>query len=506
MYNSRTDQFTVTKCLIVESGTYFQQYRRPYQTKLNGDIEHIITDRFRQAKGGLATGAIVAGVADHFLEPQAQPEAPIDIAGGWDQVHYRALIEVEMKHHSGATLKAVVMGFSEAVDPSLSGIVPPDMKFRINNIVGLRTIVESTALGNNPVIGVANTSHLISNEGYAGYSSPRRENLTRPVDVFSYISRGVIDGDTPPKDMFDTRTTASKIPVKSERRNTVGASYVGKVLGAYVQSHQNVNMLGGTGFDMMMEAQSTVNENEAAQDWFLSKLKNHRQAQYVDNWFTLRELADLSSHTLRASPGGAHNVLHVVPMSVPMQRKTYYHTNVDNDDGAWSKSTLLVQIATKLSNAIPSLMVEYMFTRAIIKASNRTRRDGAMDVKVADFDSFVDIDMTQNMQLLEARIALEVMSGVTDNNQLDCDIDMVINLDGDSRFMISLHGQRAVEFVCPSFADAVLAPVVTSYETRAFEMAQHFRDLGEIITDAESQAPGLSEAFYQPGNAQKKSF
>jgi hypothetical protein len=511
MNNYRTGSFTVTKFLAVESGSYGQQYRRPHETKLTGDVEQIIVDRYRRHNGNADTGMVVAGVSGRFVTPQAQPEAPIEIrdqygdVAGWDRVRYRVLVEVEMQHHTGAKLRATVMAFSDFMDPSLTGYIDPDMRYRINNIIGLRMITEVRATGKIPIVGVANTSHLISNEGYAGYSSPKRENLTRPMDVFSYISRSVIDGDASPDDMYDTRTIASKIPVKSERKNTVGSNYVAKVLGAYVQSYNTAGALGGTGFDTMLEAQSVVNENEAAEDWFLSALKNLRQAPAVNNYFTLQELCDLSPHSLQPTPGGAHNVLHVVRLSQAERANIYHHGQTYTDGaevGDWGKAIEETRIASILSNSIPSLMVEQMFTRAHIKASNRVHADGRIDVHVADYDSFSEIDMGQNLQVLEARIALEVMSEVTNNNQFDVDIEMLVQIDGESRFMVSWNGRPTVEYVAPSFADSLFAPVITSYEDRAYKMARDFRALGDLITDAKSQATTMSSrnpTSYQGG-------
>lgn len=482
---------TVTKFLVVESGVYGDQYRRPYETVLSGDIQSIVAQRYQNVKGEVSTGSVLAGVAGSFLMPQKQPEAPIAIPGGWGQVRYRALLEIEATAQNGYTTREVVMAWSDMVDASLSGHINPDLVFYINTVNVLRDWQQETPNGQVNMSAVANSSHLVSHDMFEGHGGPR-QNSVRPMDVFSFISQKSIDPETAQSDIYDGRTTLTKTPVKSQRRNTVAAAYANQVLNAFNISHATGQATGGTGFDQIAEAQGLVMESEAQQDFFLRALRDHRGAPMIEKHFSLREVQALSPHTLPDFIMRHDSVLHVVKTTPPMLADRY--AGLEAAD--WGKTNPLTSVATVLAHEVPSLLMENMFTRAVIKASNRVYVDNRISVVMSNYESFSNMDLTQHMRVVESRLAHETMMAISNNNTLDFDIEMLIRLDGDSRFTISMQGGTPVEFICPSFADALLAPVITKEKQRAFDIANDFQALGEIISDAGSQVPLMSGAVF----------
>lgn len=485
--------FEVIKFLVIETGTYDQQWRRPYMTEISPMVQEQIVGRYKNNNGTSPTGSVMTGVAESFLIPMRQPDREIQIVGGWGQTKYRVLLEVMTTSAAGNKTRQVIMGYTENVDKSILGSLNPNMPIHINNVVTLRDFARTLGDGSSlNQVGMANASHLLATNEFSGYRGPI-EYRTRPMDIFSYISQAAIaegNPDANSNDMYDTRTVNNVIPTKSERKNGTSAAFVSKVLGAMKQADITAQSDGSSGFDSMMEAQNLVSEYEAASDFFLQALKAHRRAPSIANYFTIGELESISANTKR--------VMHVVPVTADMAKRRYRAgENVDSD---WGKTNDYVTTATILGNQLPGILMDCMLTQAIVSASNRTRLDGTITVQISKHASFADMNMAQYIMSAESRILTEIMLPLTRNNQRDVNIDMMVDLTGESRFTISLDGAPSREYVVPSFADALLAPVLTNNAQNAFDMAGDFRSLGDLITDAGTQAAPMKSAVFQAGN------
>jgi hypothetical protein len=473
--------------MVAESGTYEDQLRRSYTTQLTGDVEQIITERFRRTKGIPDTGALIGDVAGSFLVPESQGHE-IAIPNGWGGSRFRMLLEVEAVHQSQMVAKAVIMAWSENNDMSYTGQIDPDMPFYINNIEVLRTWTQKVSgVGNVQMTGVAEASQLLANNRFSGAASPNREHHTRPQDVFSFMSRSAMDLESPDSNTYDARTVATNVPVKSQARNNVAASYVSKMLGGYVQAHRTAGATGGTGFDIMMEAQSLVQETEAGQDFFLRAIRDLRREPMIRNYFTLSELSMLS-------PNLEHVFQHIPRMQLG-------RLNERGEGEPWFEICDESLIATILKDAVPGLMMELMFTRAIISANNRSLANGQSIVHMEDYKSFADMDMTNNIFTFEQRMLTEIIPGIANwngiTNSLDYEIDMMVQLDGETRISVSIYGRPRKEYIVPQFADALMSPNMTHDEDSAFHMAHDFSTLGDIVTDAAMQLPTMQDAVFQ---------
>jgi len=494
MFNNNQERIIVTSFLVQESATYQPQYRREWRANVDADIQGMLINRFKNLKGSTATGALASGVAEVFLMPANQPGKEIAINGNWQHPVYRALLTVEVHSATGHVVRFVVTAFSDPVERTLGGSINNRMPFYITNIVQLRQFVDRTSGMAVPVTALGSANQILADNRFGGYSS-KYDFRMRPMDVFSYISQQAMDLDTPQTDIYDERTVLSQTPIKSEVRNALPNAFVGKVLSAYKQAHDSSGEIGGTDMDQLSEAQGLIMEAESAQDIFLRALRGirrHGLSDTVSNYFTLEELVALSPTECVVRPK-------VIPITPQVQKM-----RADGPGETWGKTHELQRMASFIKDTIPALMMENMIMRAHIKCSNRTFVDGRMTAQLLDWGTFSDVDVSGQIVQLENRIVREVLLPLSEQNTRGLEIDMLMFVDSDSRFEISLDGAPKVEFVSPTFAGSLLTPVLTDNPQAAFTMAGAFKDLGDMLTDAATQLPALKNAFFQIGT--KRAF
>jgi hypothetical protein len=493
----------VGKLLLQESSSYQPQYRRSFEARIDANTHDLIVSRFRNIKGPVATGALASGVADSFLmpsmqgQPVAMPTAPgmtISANNNWDRPVYRALLEVSIASETGHAVDFVMTAFSDPVDRSIQGSVNPQMPFYIGTVTVLRKYIDRTSGVAKPVIGLGNASQLIADNKFEGFNKGHDYRI-RPMDVFSYIGQAALDLGTPQHEIYDERTVLTDTPIKSAVGNQLPGVFVSKVLGAYASAHESSGEIGGTGFDKIGEAQGVIQEQEAPTDMFLRALRNIRGMGYnesVRNYFTIAELQRLSLNEHTRHPK-------VVPIS-----NDVHEMRARGPGENWGSARPLQQMASFIKDAVPGLMMENMMMRAHIKASNKVYATGQPVANVLDWATFSNVDIRQQIVALEQRIIREVFMPLSEQNQRTLELELYMFVDSDSRITISIDGNPPVEFVSPTFAGSLLSPVVTSNAQAAFTMAEEFRTLGDMISDAATQLPTLKGAVYQ--STGKKAF
>lgn len=448
----------INKLMIQDSGTYNVQYRRPYQTHLEGSTLGL----FRERTGGSESiaPAQLAGFAGQFISPQATPESAINIPQGWNEVRCRFMMEIEYDYYTGGRITEIVLGFTDHVGITHTGMVDPNMQFFVSSVTHLRTTPMPTATGRQAVTNVIESSQVLMSPVWQDIYTPQREQMLRPTDIFSVISRSHLP---PQADVMDLRNAMTNNAVKSRRANNQPAAYTARILQSY--KHAAASQEQGAGEqEILGQARGFVNEASTGQDPFLRAVNQIQQHQGIGNFFTYKDLMELYP-----------DVVHVtVPvMLMPTERMQVHQAGQTADWGAANQETL---VATSLSNSVPALMAEVGLTRLIFTSTNRTI-GGAMLTTIVDADSFGNIDLTQPCHTLMARLEGEVLRDLTYENSIDYAIEMRVDLVGETWLKMSLNGQAEVDYVTPSFCDALLAPVITSNVELTRSLAEDFETL-----------------------------
>ena len=80
-----------------ETGTYNRQWRRPYNTKIDGQTLKVLNERLQNYTN--FTPAALSGIANQFISPSTQPELLVPIKNDWNTPRIRFMMEIEHTHY-----------------------------------------------------------------------------------------------------------------------------------------------------------------------------------------------------------------------------------------------------------------------------------------------------------------------------------------------------------------------------------------------------------------------
>ena len=461
--------FRVTKLVMMQTGGINDQFARPFNPNLNADnLAHIqsVTDG-----GQIINSAVLSGVAGSILRPSAQHEGLIQIPNGWREQRLRFFMEVELGQDAlgGAANVQVLTGFTDYVGATVNGNIDPNMQLYFNSAITLRRTNISTPNGMVMGTHVVDASQILTGKAEMRMGSQGTvHHAMRPQDVFAVISQGAL-GDS--MQVNDTRHTFVNGPMKSNRTNALAPEYLSKTLRAQQQAEHRVDTY-ESGDEIANVARGIVQDPNIGTDLFFGTLKRHLGFGEGD-YITYGALCQLDPNT--------DNIASVIMVGNGMQQVSAW--GVENT-AHWNGANMETVAATILSQAVPAIMMELMLSEAHLMATNETL-NGEYLVTMQHFNGFSDkVDPRPYAARLLERLKVEVLRDLTQNNLIQFRLTMNVKLTGETMISISMNGQPAIDFVCPSFCDSLMAPVITTNKQTLYGLAH---DLSSLFTNIDTK-------------------
>jgi len=172
-------------------------------------------------------------------------------------------------------------------------------------------------------------------------------------------------------------------------------------------------------------------------------------------------------------------------------------------NNSWGEATREVQLATILQQAVPGIMMDLALAGIVFKATNRTI-GGQMFVEVYNWQDFpsltgAQIDMTDFIQTFKHRLLTEVLVDLSFSGQADFAVNMNVDLLGETIIELEWNGGEPHRLCVPSFADALLTPLVTGDIRRPTHIARNFQGVfSGVLGDGHTpdMPEGNGDVFY----------
>jgi hypothetical protein len=479
-----TGRVFVKRLMLAETGRYDTQFSRPYQTQLQGSTLNLLSERL--AGSTRFTGPQLAGVASQVIAPTAQPEAQVAIAGvGWNERRLRFMMEVECRMLSGGVVNVMVLGYTNHPGViAATGAIDPRMEFYVNSVISVRNQIENTPTGPRTHTNIIDNSHVLVNPTYAGAYGNVQSYKMRPEDVYAAMK---VNHITPVADVLDIRTVLDSKPIASRRSNAIATDYAANLLDGYSRASFDRNFGVHREEDILEGARGYVQENMVQNNPFFKAISGFRDG-FMTNFFVWTDL-------LKLDPTAEERTI-VTMQGITQQQGPQAAYDVNSGIASpWGGSEKETQVATTLSQSIPALMTDFGLTKvAFISTNRRVFADAAnglapyamqsrISTKVLDVLSFTDFDMSLYMDHFIGRVEQMVMLDISYNNEMDFYVEMQVDLLGETWIKISLNGGPLIPFVTPSFADALMVPVVTQNAHLASQLSNDFGAIFHEIAD-----------------------
>lgn len=457
----------ITKLLFVQTGTYNDMASRPYYTNL--DRETVSQVQEATEGGTNLTASSLAGVAGSILKPKAEPEGLVYIENGWGEPRLRFMMEVEHESSLGAGHTQILCGYTDFLGATYSGAIARDMRMFFNTSLTVRNITEVTPLGRVVRSNVSDASHLIRGPYEPAYGfGGNVAHTMRPEDLFCKMETGMLGGD-----VMDLRSTFSPGVKKSRYSNGLAPTYMSRVMQAYKNAF-DTDDYSASADNILREARGSVREGMVSQDLFLNQLTRNSQ---------LRENGSITyGELLQLDPTVDSRA--VVNLIGETHKHELHHSGQTEH---WTGSSMETIAATVLSHSVPAIMMDLMLTRVCFMATNETY-GGQYEVKVLGAAGFSErVDLSPYLEKLINRITVEVLRDLTRNNNISISLQMDVDVIGETRISISMNGQPAIDYVTPSFCDALTVPVITHDEMT----------LNTVASDVETLMGEVSSSYQQ---------
>lgn len=449
-----TESIQVAKLVVQATGTYNQQFRRPYQSIFDRDVVNSVANKLEQHRKLVASDFIAGSDGQSFIQQTAAPESRIEIANGFSTPRLRFMLQLVARDRMGTETSYFFTGYTEYGDLSLqSHMIDPQMRFFINSRTETRQMRRTTAIGTYVQNQVMNSDNVLIQRNYTAneglFGSDKIYAMT-PDKIFANLeNEGLRMGANPGDMFFDTRLNLSGKPEFAKRRNSIAPAYAADLLNTYAQvsaseAGQDVN-------STLITCQNHIRAEETSVDPFFQFLMRRRQSEYgsftvaYDNSFSLGDLDALDPNT--------RNVLQVIPF-VEGQHAAGL-------TAAWDASDRVTLMASTLAQALPGYMTQYFFGFVHLVSTNHTI-GAQIQTNVVDVNGFnASHDMRGEVQAFIHQIENELLRPLTFNNQLSFSLEMRVDTMGETWIQIQLDVEPAVMYVAPTFCDALAMPVVT---------------------------------------------
>ena len=481
MFTNKAKTLRVVNLIMQETGTYNQQFSRPYSTSFDGNTLNSVTERVIDRGNGRIDNAALAGITGTFLTPSSAPDAMIGIANGWNEKRVRFLMEIDCQYQVGGSASSYIQGYTNFPGIGANHSVAPDMEFYINSIITTKKTPVLTPYGVQTFESVTDNSHVLCNNNWSTMNQPGMQRMMRPQDVFCHMQASHIPGiyDTDISSVYDGRTVLRTEAAMSDRVNGLSASYAAKIIDGYVVGNA-LTSFGQSEANIINRSRSEVSETQASLDPFMSALSNITSSG-ITNKFRYSDLMKLDPNVDAVSN-------YVIAGNT--QRVMVHQAG---QTAGWHGSDRMTLAATILSQSVPAIMMELMINRIIFKSTNYDIT-GQMQTRIIDGKGFSNMDLTQHMDLFSRRLEKEILQDLTFNNQVSYAIEMRVDLLGETWINISIDGQPAIDYVTPSFCDNLFVPVVTTNVNVVQNLTHDFEALVLNVKEAMGSSQSISIA------------
>lgn len=464
----------IAKLIIQQTGTYNQQYLRPYEVSMNGTSQkEIINIASRAAQ---ITPTILANVANQFISPSATPEGLVGIVNGWETQRLRYLLHIETEDNMGGITNCYYVGYTDHPGISYGGAIDKrDMIFHINAVHKSTTITHRHATGTMVENKLVDASQIIVDPGYDSYSTQNKLYGLRPEDVFVSIEnqelRAGLDNSN---DFYDARDSFNSAPKKSKMSNNVVGRYVSGIIDSWKQTRGQAEMYRSEE-SLRQDAVALVESDPIAKDVFMSFLQSTNGVATNSSVFRYMDLYNFDPNV--------DNVTYIVPTTSSGHSDGMHRAGQTSH---WNGTDYATQFAAMLAQQIPYYMLQHGFMTARISSTNHTY-GGEIVTLVEHYASLNQgYDQASAVQAFTFKLNTELLNGLSHQGQTAFNLVLNCDLLGETWISVSINGAENIDYVVPSFADSLTAPIMTHDFNRVANIASDFDNIMHEMSDVGS--------------------
>lgn len=482
--HNKAQQIRVLELSLIPSGTYNQQFSRPYTMDLGPDLLNKITGVVEQATqyGQSITPMAIATLGTAVVTPTPTHQGGVPIVNGWDTQRLRFRLIVEVTYSVGGARRFYYTGYTDHLGVStMNNYLDQDMVFYINSIISSRVIQSNTPMGVVNTLNIERGKHLLCDNNWQGALESNQTYLLRPEDIYNNMATEHVRAHA--NNMLDTRNMVQRNVLESNIANGLPNNYVSNVIDGFVKATLQ-STLSSQENDIFADARRHVN-GAPDPNPLVTAITQLRGFSTMSNTFTLKDLRDVDP--MAPQPGFYEPTL-----------SDQAHMSRTGSTAEWHGSDGLTVSAVSLSQSIPAIM-SAVGLQSLSFASTNDTIGCIVDTRVSNAASLDQLDKERRALMFKTRFDSEVVPVISYNNMLRYFISGDVDLFGDARISIGINGDAIYEYTMPIFAGNLVAPVVSRNAEHTNRIISDFGMVLDHVRDNTSNSIGVnSPSLFTP--------
>lgn len=480
--NNEILNIEILNIVIQETGTYNNQYLRPYETNVQANTLDNFVDRIKETNSTRIPAGAIADLSANILTPSARPICTVPIVNGWDTPRERFLIIVEVTYSVGNKENIYLQGYTDYTGVSTGinnitrayGAIDPQMAFNINSVSKVN-IVQNISNG-----VILETKRATLSDQVLQIEPPTINNNPtvyglRPIDIISDINsqwvRESIAYAGGPSTTLDTRTILGASNSNCNRRtNNIPSNYLADFVSSFMAAASNPEVGMDTG-EIINECRAELSENNFSTNPFIRFISNSTGTNITNGWFKWIDL-------LTAFPYAADKVTYIE--NTHSEYSNIHRTGMTEDAGSMTRESI---VAAFLSQTVPAIMVGCLINKLAFVTTNRDI-GGLVTTVISNFRVLNPQYQTQSLDLFKSRFEREIYRSISYDNSDVVDLDIKADLYGETWISISINNAPVQVFVYPTFCDSLINPNMVNSDEALHKASSELEILGRTCADA----------------------
>lgn len=449
-YNNTHGKLHIEKLFLQETGTFNQQFARPYVADACADTLSALSNRIasatRLSPSMNIPPSLLSGMANSVIRPATDVERPITIINGWNERRFRFTLEVHESSSLGGIYVYQFYGYSEYFDMSHGGEINPNMVFFINGYTRMSRMMASNGAGMvdhlSDAAGIVNGSTLVENNAQL-YG-------LRAEDLLVTLQSGYITGNadvTHQSDVIDTRIGLKNKVFSTSRANQIPSNYLTRLVDNY-RGSQVMQEFGEGNHNVLERTIGRVHETNPFENRFIRDLSISRGMNFAVSDFTIQQL-------MRVDPEFNATKVYYQPVEDLGMLSNGCSENWNGRDN----NTL---IASTLARSVPSLMISCGLVVANFTSTNQTLNGSPETNFVSPAVTIATMEPIRLQQKFLTRFNTEILPDITSGNMIPLQLFITADVKNEIHINISVEGYAPDLYVFPCFCDSLLQPTVTT--------------------------------------------
>jgi hypothetical protein len=484
--NQKIVSIRVVELLLIDTGTYNQQYLKPYESSLDAQGTGIVVDRISEAvaKGASITSNTFLGLGTSIVAPSAGTVLPVGILNGWNNQRMRFKLTIDTTNNAGSVVRYIYIGYTSNNNliPGISFDGPkvdPTMVFKVNTVTRTRVNYQITPHGEQRSYTTLSTCNVLVNPNWSQVMSDTNMYMMRPMDVISHRATQSLRSIN--TNFIDTSSIVTSRP---EYAN-LAAGNISDYASSIVSNALKVGLVNDPSNKGNPYHHAKQMASDKVDNPLFDALCRIRGTIAADGTFTIAELMQMDPNTDNMTA------------YAPLDQNDVKQVHRSGQTCDWNGSDITTQAATIIANGIPGIMARLGLIRLALNSTNSvigsiptTTVSGAVSV-----NSQVNMDVQSFSRIkaeLITRIEYDIMNPITFGFDIEYYVGINADLNGEMWISIGLSGEPPRDYVFPCFSSSAMTPVLTHDMQKAYNLAGVF---GGIIDECVQNIPSMQDDY-----------